>query len=257
MRHRLRHVAPSKVDRWRRRSFLGEGREAGQSYLDDLSLALGIIFGAQLLTGNIYEIVIPMLKRKYSEFAAKKTAGKAGARSDAEVQYGLHDYEPQDLFDDYTELIIQYGYTTLFVTAFPLAPLFALLNNYIEIRVDAQKLLHLTRRPVPQGAEDIGTWELILEIMGTSAVITNTLLICFTSESFTQGQTVSARFVSLCFAPFRRLSPVARRPAGCLECNHPTPVHVACLQIVLVDDRSFRSNTPNSRPSSSSSTSCF
>jgi hypothetical protein len=30
--------------------------------------------------------------------------------------------------------VIQYGFVTLFVTAFPLAPFFALMNNVIEIR---------------------------------------------------------------------------------------------------------------------------
>ena len=38
-------------------------------------------------------------------------------------------------------MIIQFGYVTLFVAAFPLAPLFALLNNILEIRVDGRKFI--------------------------------------------------------------------------------------------------------------------
>ena len=38
-------------------------------------------------------------------------------------------------------MVLQYGFVTLFVSAFPLAPLFALLNNLIEIRLDAYKFL--------------------------------------------------------------------------------------------------------------------
>ena len=38
------------------------------------------------------------------------------------------------------ELAIQYGFITLFVAAFPLAPLFALINNAVEIRLDAIKV---------------------------------------------------------------------------------------------------------------------
>ena len=34
---------------------------------------------------------------------------------------------------------IQFGFVTLFVVAFPLAPAFALINNLIEIRLDANK----------------------------------------------------------------------------------------------------------------------
>lgn len=34
----------------------------------------------------------------------------------------------------------QFGYSTLFVAAYPLSCLMALVNNYIEIRIDAWKL---------------------------------------------------------------------------------------------------------------------
>ena len=39
------------------------------------------------------------------------------------------------LFDEYLEMVIQYGFVTLFVAAFPLAPLFALINNIFEVRI--------------------------------------------------------------------------------------------------------------------------
>merc|ERR1719261_786837 len=83
-------------------------------------------------------------------------------------------------------MILQFGYATMFVTAFPLAPLLAVLNNFVEIRVDAYKLLSVTQRPSPKGAEDIGTWQYILELMSTASVITNSLLICFTGSKFTK-----------------------------------------------------------------------
>ena len=53
---------------------------------------------------------------------------------------------------------MQFGFITIFVAAFPLAPLFALLNNWVEIRLDASKLVMETRRPVAEKAEDIGIW---------------------------------------------------------------------------------------------------
>lgn len=48
----------------------------------------------------------------------------------------------------------QFGYATLFVAAYPLSCLMALVNNYIEIRIDAWKLcqvrlLPLACRPIP------------------------------------------------------------------------------------------------------------
>ena len=48
-------------------------------------------------------------------------------------------------FDDFNEMITQYGYVALFAPAYPLAPALALLNNVVEIRVDAIKLCHATQ----------------------------------------------------------------------------------------------------------------
>ena len=45
------------------------------------------------------------------------------------------------LLHEYLELAIQYGFITLFVASFPLAPLFALINNVLEIRLDANKVI--------------------------------------------------------------------------------------------------------------------
>lgn len=52
--------------------------------------------------------------------------------------------------------VLQLGFITLFVAAFPLAPLFALLNNLFEIRLDAKKLIFQERRPPALRAEDVG-----------------------------------------------------------------------------------------------------
>lgn len=55
-----------------------------------------------------------------------------------------------------TPAVIQYGFTTIFVAAFPLAPLLALFSNLVEIRLDAIKMVRLQRRLVPRKAKDIG-----------------------------------------------------------------------------------------------------
>lgn len=56
--------------------------------------------------------------------------------------------------------MIQFSFTTIFVAAFPLAPLFALLNNVIEIRLDAIKMVTLERRMVPKKTNTIGNFDL-------------------------------------------------------------------------------------------------
>lgn len=69
--------------------------------------------------------------------------------------------------------VIQFGFVTLFVASFPLAPLLALINNLLEIRVDAWKLTTQFRRMVPQKAQDIGAWQPIMQGIALLAVVTN------------------------------------------------------------------------------------
>lgn len=69
--------------------------------------------------------------------------------------------------------VIQFGFITLFVASFPLAPLLALINNIIEVRVDAWKLTTQFRRPVAAKAHSIGAWEEILGGMAVLSVVTN------------------------------------------------------------------------------------
>lgn len=79
-------------------------------------------------------------------------------------------------------LVLQYGFVTLFVAAFPLAPLFALLNNIAEIRIDAFKMLAQTRRPLAERAQDIGAWFRVLRMLTYLAVVSNAFVIAYTSE---------------------------------------------------------------------------
>ena len=69
--------------------------------------------------------------------------------------------------------VLQFGFITIFVAACPLAPLFALLNNWVEIRLDAHKFVCDYRRPVAERAQGIGIWFSILEAITHLAVISN------------------------------------------------------------------------------------
>uniref|UniRef100_A0A4W3I6F4 Anoctamin n=1 Tax=Callorhinchus milii TaxID=7868 RepID=A0A4W3I6F4_CALMI len=96
--------------------------------------------------------------------------------------YSLNTVGSFSLFKEFLEMVIQYGFTTIFVAAFPLAPLLALINNLLEIRLDARKMLVLQKRAVPRKANDIGIWLPVLEAIGVLAVIGNGLVISITSD---------------------------------------------------------------------------
>ena len=61
--------------------------------------------------------------------------------------------------DDYLELFLQFGYVYLFSSAFPLAALWALLNNITEIRSDAFKMCRIFQRPFAESASSTGAWQ--------------------------------------------------------------------------------------------------
>ena len=82
-------------------------------------------------------------------------------------------------FDEFNELTIQYGYLALFGPAFPLAPLLALINNVVSIRIDAVKFCTVFQRPKWGPAEDIGAWNSVLNVLGILAVLINSTMICF------------------------------------------------------------------------------
>ena len=83
-------------------------------------------------------------------------------------------------FTDFAGMIIQFGYATMFISAYPLATVLAFVNNYVSLRIDAWKLCQLCRRPEPRTCEDIGTWYAILEIISVIAVLVNSGLVAFT-----------------------------------------------------------------------------
>ncbi|XP_072309610.1 anoctamin-2b [Eucyclogobius newberryi] len=153
--------------------------------LIELCIQLSIIMlGKQLIQNNIFEIGIPKLKKLVRTL---KDKGSVVVKREEErsprqwtLDYALAPFE--GLTPEYMEMIIQFGFVSLFVASFPLAPLFALLNNVIEIRLDAKKFVTELRRPVAARAKDIGIWYNILSGMGKFSVIINAFVISFTSD---------------------------------------------------------------------------
>lgn len=183
----------------------------------ELGYQLGILFGMMIFVNNFIEILGPLVgkylqdrKQTKDPNAKKGDAGKleeseakqkdpevpAGPinqklakitdpskQSDAENEFEYTQYE--GTFADYDELIIQFGFVVLFVVVFPAAPILAMLNNIIEFRLDATKLMTFTRRPHPKGTYSMGTWFGILTLLSWVMVVSNTGLIVFSSVQAT------------------------------------------------------------------------
>lgn len=88
----------------------------------------------------------------------------------------------------FSPAVIQFGFITLFVASFPLAPLLALMNNILEIRVDSWKLTTQYRRPVAAKAHSIGVWQEILNGMAILSVVTNVSVINVDSSLYSKWE---------------------------------------------------------------------
>ena len=87
-----------------------------------------------------------------------------------------------ELFDDYLEMIMTYGYITLFASAFPFGTTITAVFIYIEIRSDVFKLEKLSRRPFSRKTNDIGTWMFALKTLTYGSIFTNLILCGFASD---------------------------------------------------------------------------
>ncbi|XP_023687155.1 anoctamin-7 isoform X1 [Paramormyrops kingsleyae] len=150
--------------------------------LIELAQQLFIIMVGKQVISNIQEFLIPKIKawRQRQQLSGTRGTQVPRERHRWEKDYTL--IECEGLFDEYLEMVLQFGFITIFVAAFPLAPLFALLNNWVEIRLDAHKFVCEYRRPVAERAQNIGVWFNILEALSHLAVIINAFLIAFTSD---------------------------------------------------------------------------
>lgn len=142
---------------------------------------------------NLLENSLPYLKYSYKKYRVRhKKSEKGESReklqftSRVEKEYLKPAYsasigvELEDgLFDDFLELALQFGMILMFACAFPPAFAFAALNNIMEIRADAFKLLAILRRPVPRAAATVGAWLNIFQFLILMSICTNCALLAW------------------------------------------------------------------------------
>uniref|UniRef100_A0A7N8XQ06 Anoctamin n=1 Tax=Mastacembelus armatus TaxID=205130 RepID=A0A7N8XQ06_9TELE len=148
--------------------------------LIELTTQLVIVMTGKQVWGNIQEALVPWLMNWWGSRRARSHPETLYSRW--EQDHDLQSFGQLGLFYEYLEMVIQFGFITLFVASFPLAPLLALINNIIEVRVDAWKLTTQFRRAVAAKAHSIGAWEEILSGVAILSVVTNAFIVAFTSD---------------------------------------------------------------------------
>ncbi|XP_061598260.1 anoctamin-5b isoform X2 [Cololabis saira] len=148
--------------------------------LIELTTQLVIVMAGKQLWGNIQEALLPLMRNWWSSRKGRHNPENHYSRWEQDCV--LLNFSQLGLFYEYLEMVIQFGFITLFVASFPLAPLLALFNNIVEIRVDAWKMTTQFRRPVASKARNIGAWQEILNGVAILSVVTNAFIMAFTSD---------------------------------------------------------------------------
>jgi anoctamin-10 len=120
------------------------------------------------------ELIVPYLKRrglaKYKEMQSDRAARNGGsapatAENDPAEDAAFLDrvrkeaeLDSYDVTADLREMVVQFGYLSLFSVVWPLTAVSFLINNWIELRADAMKICVEMRRPTPWRADTIGPW---------------------------------------------------------------------------------------------------
>ncbi|XP_023164830.2 anoctamin-6 isoform X2 [Drosophila hydei] len=156
--------------------------------LMELCMQLVIIMVGKQAVNAIVEMLIPYLMRVFKEFSQRYDFFKR--RNEKTVpsinqfteDFNLLPVENNSLYAEYLEMVVQYGFITLFSLAFPLAPLLALINNVMEVRLDAIKMLRFIRRPVGMRAHNIGVWQNIMSVVTHISVASSAMIIAFSTN---------------------------------------------------------------------------
>lgn len=151
-----------------------------------LTLIFVVRIAAHLLT------ILQRVARKYTTadpppanpVATAKRTRKANPTPrpiSAQEEYELPEYG--GAYEDYTEIVVQFGLVVMFSSILPLAPLFAFVESALEMRLDAINLCFFLQRPPPEFAEGIGLWSSCVRILLKMALLANFGFVYFTAAN--------------------------------------------------------------------------
>ncbi|KAI0470159.1 DUF590-domain-containing protein [Xylaria cf. heliscus] len=141
------------------------------------------------------EFVVPYVKqvafKKVERAQAKRAASRDGdiiqdAPEERKFLQRVRDEAKLGVYDvavDYREMVVQFGYLSLFSAIWPLTPLSFLANNWVELRSDAMKIAMSCQRPIPWRSDSIGPWLNALGFLSwAGSLVSSALVFLFSGE---------------------------------------------------------------------------
>ena len=159
-----------------------------------LAYSMGSILIVKQFALNLVEIVLPIitncLKQRKILKAWKTYEDKP--KDKEHERYALRVEQQRVMSQEgltvmnYSEMVIQLGFVTMFAPAFPLAPFFAMINNTLEFR--GEIFMHrIKKRNRATGAAGIGAWIWIIDLLSIVSVIVNCGILFFTSDKLSES----------------------------------------------------------------------
>ncbi|XP_029289429.1 anoctamin-10 [Cottoperca gobio] len=127
------------------------------------------------LVNQVTEVVIPFLVDRFIS-APHRTESEDDPEEDKFRNQSTLPAFP-GLFAEYIELLVQFGYLSLFSCVYPLTAVLLLINNLTEIRSDAYKICKLFRKPFSPPVANMGVWRIAFEVLSFVSVVTNCWLL--------------------------------------------------------------------------------
>ncbi|XP_027127904.1 anoctamin-10 isoform X2 [Larimichthys crocea] len=127
------------------------------------------------LVNQVTEVVIPFLVDRFIS-APHRTEHKDDPQEDKFRNQSTLPAFP-GLFAEYIELLVQFGYLSLFSCVYPLTAVLLLINNLTEIRSDAYKMCKLFRKPFSPPVANMGVWQIAFEVLSFVSVVSNCWLL--------------------------------------------------------------------------------
>ncbi|KAF2644760.1 DUF590-domain-containing protein [Massarina eburnea CBS 473.64] len=145
------------------------------------------------------ELIVPKLKlrggkwfKKYQSDRAAKNGGTTpnpAANDPPEDAAFLKrvreeaELEVYDVTTDLREMVIQFGYLSLFSVVWPLTAVSFVINDWMELRADAMKIAEVMQRPTPWRADTIGPWlDSLSFLTWLGSVTTSALVYLFSND---------------------------------------------------------------------------
>ncbi|XP_059402670.1 anoctamin-10-like [Carassius carassius] len=121
------------------------------------------------------EVVVPFLVDRFLTSADRTLKEDDPEVDHLQAQGSLPAFP--GLFAEYIELLVQFGYLSLFSCVYPLTAPLLLLNNLTEIRTDAYKLCKLFNKPFSAPVANMGVWQPAFEVLSFISVMSNCWLL--------------------------------------------------------------------------------